>query len=378
MQKFALRLLLFLLPFAVLFIFPLFVLFASGELLPVESIIRYQEQDKPLIVGLAYSDPWGYVKMESTLRRKPEVIVIGSSRVMQFRSSFFKRSFYNASKGAATTRHFLRFLKKIPPSQSPKLMIAGLDQEFFSPGWIWTSSREIDQKPSSHDWLRIFGKSWTQVYWDFYQDKFKLHDFLNPDAGFKKIGLFAVSKSTGFMNDASYLYGEFLKSKKTLRHKQKIQESLRYIREGKDKYAYGSDVRPRSLANLKAFFKEARRRKIHLIVYLPPFSPEVYREIKKKKDRYGYMFALPEKIESLARKHDVQFFDFTDPSLVGARQSEFYDDVHDGGTVTFRIFRKMMEKDKVLRQAAAASPAQINVLKNISGVAGGYNRSFFG
>jgi hypothetical protein len=79
-RSFAAKILLYALPFVVVLLFPVAVLTISGEFAPVERVIELQTHaTKPVLFGKAYSDPTATYKLNSVLRRRPEVMALGTS-----------------------------------------------------------------------------------------------------------------------------------------------------------------------------------------------------------------------------------------------------------------------------------------------------------
>src|SRR4051812_47220692 len=111
-QRFLKKLILFSIPMLLILLLPIYIYWVSGELNTIDQIVNEQMNSSvPTITGFAYLNGAGY-KFKSILRRKPEVLVLGTSRVMQFRSDFFKnpRSFYNGGGMTVFLEHFKKAL----------------------------------------------------------------------------------------------------------------------------------------------------------------------------------------------------------------------------------------------------------------------------
>src|SRR3989344_657745 len=132
-KKFAVTGVIFSIPLLLFFASPIFFLIGSGELKSLDEIVMGQQNSKSSIIGLAYSDPLRYIKLQSVLSRKPTIIMMGSSHTSYFRSAFFKSPeiFYNASIGGSFPQDFNIFLSRIPIKNQPKIIIAGLDPSYF-------------------------------------------------------------------------------------------------------------------------------------------------------------------------------------------------------------------------------------------------------
>ena len=99
MQRFLKNLTLFLIPGMVVLIFPTIVLFWSGEFYSVDKIGKIARDHRAVIIGLAYTNYAVEYQLQETIFRKPKILALGSSRVGQFRSLFFREPdlFYNTT-----------------------------------------------------------------------------------------------------------------------------------------------------------------------------------------------------------------------------------------------------------------------------------------
>jgi hypothetical protein len=77
-----------------------------GELTPPDEIIAQQAGDTPLLCGPGSGGDNFTYKLDSVETRRPDVIVIGSSRVMQFQSGILDKD--------------PRFYRKAGPSTQPQ------------------------------------------------------------------------------------------------------------------------------------------------------------------------------------------------------------------------------------------------------------------
>ncbi len=135
MKKFIRNLTIFLLPILCLLGFNLFILTLSGELFSPDRIIACQSTDNGLI-GLAYSNPIKYIKLKITEHKKPKILLLGTSRVMQFRDFFFNNPelFYNAGGAISKIKDFNIFINTLE-TENIQIVIVGLDQYFFNKNW---------------------------------------------------------------------------------------------------------------------------------------------------------------------------------------------------------------------------------------------------
>jgi len=89
----------------------------SGEFTAADTVVARQQTDPQTLLGLAYSDSSLYVKARRLAQVHPEVLALGNSRVMQFRSGFFRPGvrFYNAGGAVSMVQDFRVYLERLAP-----------------------------------------------------------------------------------------------------------------------------------------------------------------------------------------------------------------------------------------------------------------------
>ena len=333
-------------PYLIFFIFTTYLFFSSAELASIKNVVRRQQLGKrEILLGLAYSNPIFYYKLHSVLKRKPEALVLGSSRTMQFRAQFFSDPaiFFNSGGGVDKIKHFKIFLNKIPLGQEPKLLIIGLDQNFFSEQWNASSpDYDVEDKyraPESRAHIMI--TQWTKLYKDFFNHKFSFSTLTQRDPLVDKVGFNALAQGNGFRSDGSRY--EF-----SIIHTDPA-EHLQSIFDASAEFPPGS-VDSRSLNELDLFLEEASRRGIHVIGFLPPYAPKLHGLMALFKEQLGYIFKLKSAVDPIFKKHHFMVYDFTDALVFGSSNTEFID-IHHGSEKTYlRLFIKMAGADEFLRQ----------------------------
>jgi len=100
MKPFWLKLCLFALPFVLAFVALTGILIYSGESMPLAMVVAMQQGETPVLYRPRYGNRDLTFKLMSVEARHPEVLALGSSRVLQFRSVFFNLDtsvFYNGA-----------------------------------------------------------------------------------------------------------------------------------------------------------------------------------------------------------------------------------------------------------------------------------------
>jgi len=349
--KFVKKFLFYFFPLLIFIAVPFFFLVIAGELVPIKMIIHEQkDQTKLILFGLAYLNPDKYYKMHSVLERNPTVIALGNSRVMQFRSKFFRKGvrFFNAGGAVESMTNFKHFLNMIPKGQEPKLIILGLDQRFFNSRYEADyTGYDIDSQLSNLPNYFETVRSGYLLYSDYFRKKFKLEDLFNHQRN-NQFGFNAIVKHKGFRNDGSYYEGDIIENPNSPQTRHRFDDVLRRISGGTDLFEYSSEYSRDSVAELREFLKECSLRNIHVVGFLPPFPHLVYEKMRRMGDKYAYMFQLDSVLPGVFREFDFNFLDFSDIASFGASDEETLDGFHGSEKAYLRLFIVMAQQDKNL------------------------------
>ena len=356
MKRFAVKLFIFLFPFLLLYGFPFYVLFVSGDLAPVEQVIREQKMSKALVLfGPAYSNFSPYFRLKSVLEREPDIVSLGTSRVMQFRSRFFRSgvSFYNAGGAVYRIEHFESFLEKIPSGKEPKLIFMGLDQYFFNPNWNDETPGDFEKQLSANNYnaLDILLDNWQQVYSDYFGKKYSLRSL---SAGRKNnlIGLNALANGNGTRNDGSYRDAKYIRDPFNPKNSDyQFKNVFDRIAKGDRRFEYSETISEGAIGTLERFLKKCKERGVHVVGFLPPYPHVVYEKMVSM-PQYQYLSQIAPHLKPLFARYGFDFYDFSDISWIGASDTETLDGLHGSEKAYLRAFTVMVESSSTLRHYA--------------------------
>lgn len=355
--KFFRRVSLFGLPLMLLLSFPAYVFVRSGEGMSTGAVIDAQiSGTSPVLFGAAYGNSTAHYKLRYLYDFKPTIIVLGTSRVTQFRSGFFTAGtrFLNAGGSISRIEQFREFLDKIPQSEQPDTILIGLDQNLFDPSWRGRTPIGIDELSVADSPVSIFLNSWTKIYRDYYRGKFTTIDLTGRSKEWHTIGLNARRNGNGFRNDGSYRYGYFLE------HPDAREAVLAEIHDFNNLSTTDSHLQKAqgsldeaSVQELESFLKLAAERNIRVIGFLPPYPPSVYATLFEDATNYPYIFSLHARLRPLFTTRGFSFYDFSDSAAFGSSDEEMIDLIHGSEKTYARLFLKMAEKDSILAPYAA-------------------------
>jgi hypothetical protein len=355
-RRFVWKFLLLALPFLAWLGFPVFVLWVSGELtVPLDAVVARQKNPAdPVLFGQAYSNTYKPFKLRSTQQRAPAILALGSSIVMQFRAGFFREpeTFYNAGGAVALAWEFGEFLKEIPEERSPSVILLGLDQCQFNRAWqpaLFLSRTSPYRDYREANSLRLIQDNWLPVYKAYGDGKFSMA-CLAGRPGVGTVGLRALAEGGGFRNDGSQCFG-------TIKHlgaahpacwDYRFKVTFDRVEHNGDRFEYAERISPERVALFLPFLDECRRRKIHVVAFVPPLAPSVWQRMTAKGPKYyGYISQIVPVVGPLLAERGYTLHDFSDAAALGATDAEFLDGYHCGERVNLRMQIVLARDDPV-------------------------------
>lgn len=250
----------------------------TGESYSIEKVhdIQNSSPNEVRFMRGMISQDFNLYKLSGIRRNNPEILILGSSRVMKFRKDFFKEReyvFYNGGGIFQSAYDLIEFEKRYIKEQkiSTKLIIIGLDPWWFkmdaTPKKSWLVETElIDHAldPISH----------VKAYFKILKSLVEYIPF-----GFtNNIGIYAQSDNAGFRPDGSLtLENKWILDFKN-RQKYVDRESPpiheRINRKITNRFTISSVDTLMLEAAIESIVK--LNKQVNVLVYLPPFSNECH------------------------------------------------------------------------------------------------------
>lgn len=343
MTRFVIKLLLFILPFALVYgTLGGFIVY-TGEAMPLRMVVAHQSGEAPVLYRPRYGNRDFEFKLLSVETRQPEVIALGSSRVLQFRSMFFNRrsdAFYNAGAPAWTLDEVDHFLQELDTSAAPRILILGLDHPWFNDAFV------SDPLPPSRTDLQQLTETTAAVVQDTILgeeqvDVARMLRRTEPGHGTLALGWRAIRDGHGFRNDGSEQYGDFLVAK-FLSPELERSRHMAWMQEGQEMYVRGDHVSETRLRQLEAILQRCKERGIYVIGFSPMFMPTLYDALSAG-GQHGYMQEMVTRLSAMFERYDYAYFDFSNGAWVGAQDSDFFDGWHGSEMVTLFMYLRMVE-----------------------------------
>jgi len=363
------KLALYLLPFALIFMVLTGVMVYLGEAMPLAWVVQMQRNDDRVLFRPQYGNRDPDFKRLSVILRRPAILAIGSSRILQFRAAFFNKNpdaFYNAAAPAWRLPQVTDLMYALPPDALPKVLILAIDPPWFNEDY----AGDVFPAPVSD-----FDNLWL-VDRSLIQDLLKGRDFsragFDPSAYWSRtepggsggiaLGLRAIRDGHGFRSDGSEQYGDFLIAK-WLGQAGQRESHLRMMQAGESMYVYGESVSESALAELSGLLDYAAAHDITVIGYLPSYTPTLWAEMVAG-GNHTYITALTPRLQALFDAHGFAFFDFSDGASINTRDDEFFDGWHASELSNLRLYIKMLEAQPTVLGAYSDAQALYQIVAN--------------
>lgn len=328
-------------------------LYNSGEFMSIEEIVDKQlASDQYSIVGFATSNHTDEeYKNELYTRLNPKVLVLGSSRVMQFRQDYFSVPMVNAGGVMSSVNRGRNYVYKAYSHHIPDLVILGLDY-----WWFHESEISLKEKTASTSKLgfhvsprdTILPLQWLLKKKIKLSDYFKLMNPLNIVSNdfSRGIGVDGYLNKNGFAPDGSYIYTKRIMGKEICEDKS-FGLSFERIEHGGDPlhhaysryFQYGSKINEAEFSNFVELIKMMEAKGSKVILFIPPLAPSVISKMEDYWGKYAYVNELRRKLEVAG----LSYFDFHDPKVLSSSDCEFLDGYH-GGEITYVKILQLLSK----------------------------------
>lgn len=331
------KLIIVFLPTSLLFLIIFVFSIMTNELYIFANVVDSQNGDE--LYGVAFSDHNVEYKLRNLVKRNPDIAIIGTSRVMEFRSEFFEgQSIYNAGGIVSQIGHLRPLLEHLIIEDAvPDTIIVGLDQYFFNVSW--DSVRASDANNYTYR-LRnlpviVIPNRLRMVEVIFTQPKLLMNISLLSS---NNIGLQGKYYNQGFRHDGSYYYGKYYEH--GINNDYDFVNTLNRIEYGKSRFEYGVNFNPKSLDELNLFLLLAEQNGINVVGFMPPFAPSI-NKIMVNSGNYLYINRASDAISELFAQYDFKYFDFT--SMPDTFDFNYIDGFHGDMYVYAKIANEIAE-----------------------------------
>lgn len=354
MITFIKKLIIFLIPIGLVFILPGIVVFFGREYTSIKEVVKIQKEFPEAIFGFSYSEtPFFTYKQLITKDKNPEVVTLGTSRVMQIRKEFFIKpeTFVNAGGAARSLKEAKLFIEQLPKGSNVKLIILGIDQEVLY--GEYSNIGDMNEKSLLGRVLDTTVVDSRRMYLDYLSHKYSLSKIIDEYKRTHNVGISAIINGDGFREDGSYKYS---KEEGDINLYQSVQgqvdkkvEKIKLSSESVQEY--NSKELKSNLVVINDILKLCKDKNIKIIVFMPPEHPDFYNAMINSTGLYHEMIKTgPKALGELLKSQGVIFFDLADINIFGGKKTEFVDAVHGTDVMYLRMMIYMTERDKNLNK----------------------------
>ncbi|MDR1777799.1 MAG: hypothetical protein LBR31_08250 [Desulfovibrio sp.] len=319
-----------------------FWLYKSGDV-AAERAVETQAAQKFVLFGSGVSQDFVDYKLRLYEAVKPDIAVVGSSRVMQLRGSAFRRSYVNVGGTAGNLPVLRSTLDAILHLHKPAAVILGLDFWWFMPQWNKDPFENVPPTSGSYN----YGFDSQKKPWDWLLDgKISLAEFAAPLwGGFRdtRLGIMAQQTDDGFGPDGSWYYtGEITGRRRPFDFQ--FNDTLKQVSHGIKAFFRADSGQQGPAAEhldaLSEIYCRLKARGVAVFVFIAPLSERVLAAMREREGGYPHLFGLRRAL----LERGIDALDFTDPQIIGSNDCEFVDGFHGGEVTYMRILRAMADR----------------------------------
>lgn len=286
----------------------------------------------------------------SGLGQPKEVIVLGSSRSMQLRSSLFPgKAFINNSVPHATVEDYLAIYQLYHQrNYAPTIVVLGLDP------WILNNDSGLTRWISLKEEYMAMAKSlgFSVAPSDLPEDtgESKLKELLSVSYFKESLAeLLHRREEYSQVSDSSFTTAGILSDGSAIRHSRQKSRSVEQVEvlaiafaKEKPVYALGgfAELDKRLLDTLVAFIDYLQRNAVEVIFYLPPYHPSTYRMLSESSE-YSIVLRAEECFRDIARSRGIQVVGGYNPDDSDSTQEDFFDGMHPKESSAVKAFASM-------------------------------------
>jgi hypothetical protein len=315
---------------------------AAGELTAIEQVAVIQQRDGGLYGTALHPNVYPY-KLELYAARKPEIVVIGSSRVLQFRQRQFTRPFANLGRTINYAAEAVKLVQDMLAVARPDIVLFGIDHYWLNPAYTTApdfrthdlrgGSLTPDAMMTPFRWL-LDGRVSPATYRNFLANKVPPAPNDRP-----LIGIQAIQAGAGFGPDGSWYYDHYIYGRRTAEDPE-FRDTLRRISTNSAQFRYGREIGLDRLAALKSAISLLQEAGVQVVTFIPPMAARVRSEMDARGDAYGYASSARAAIAAIGSPHA----DYLDGSTIGINDCEFIDGFHVGDVGVARLLLDLAER----------------------------------
>ncbi len=311
------------------------------------------ETDEDLLWGAAFGQSHDAYKLARARYTKPDLLIVGSSRVTQFRDVMAPGArFYNAGQVSDAFTSTFRFLTNLYQYHKPKVVILGIDPWWFDPGRQddCVVDRSVCFRQIDFDYRGLV----TAAVAEGFKPRILLatlrgkvrfeEDFLGHR---RPVGLRAATTGQGFRPDGSDQFAAVVLNESFYRrwdgygYDDGFRFHRRLIENHKGRFSYTGPLSQPVKELFRDILRFNRQNDVNTVIFLPPISKLIYEVINRSPEHRKYIARFERTVDFICRSEGIPFFNFQDIMTLELTDEHFYDGVHGDEVVYLEIMRKL-------------------------------------
>jgi hypothetical protein len=332
---------------------------------PIEKVIAAQQEaaaksgsGESLLGRANFSQQYNLSKSLMVQNRRPSILALGSSRVMEFRSFMFhphEAEFYNAGGLIQNVNDLAEFARQVRQGKrhAPRVIIIGID-----PWWVSEATDPVEKKSwlvgesdavysfSSHveaaRYLLRAGKStfpWAVAFGG--------RAPVSPAYNYPAYGITAISAGIGErFSDGSFLYTAHLQDflKHPVYRDRLAMPVLDQVKRRYFLFAPTSRVEPVRASMLVQSLVQLKQAGIEVYAYLPPFASEVRRALDESQELRVWWSEYKEQLPQRLAAEGIPCLSVASPADYGLDDTYMFDAIHPGELLDARIVEDLARR----------------------------------
>lgn len=312
-----------------------------------EEIVARQIKNNS-IYGSALNENYFSYRLEMIKQTKPDIVILGTSRVGLFRQFYFNKTMITATNGANTLSEMEIFINRMLNIHKPKVVILNLD-----PWWLLKTFPNY----SNATYQTLSGKDITEekvlnILKYLLSNKIPLstkffnQNFIpNPYTNYDSLGIRAIQQSDGSLRDGSTAYVSIIYGVGKFQDIG-FQNTLYRLKKQISPFNYGETLDQKRIQQFEKIQDILRKNGIEVIAFIAPIAPTIYDTIQKT---YKKQFYYLNEINLYAKQYHI--YNFFNPQSIDSSDCEFYDGFHGGDIAYAKILLKIAQTNNVIRDS---------------------------
>ena len=311
------------------------VLSASNELFRFEAAV---ETDSDVLWGPAFGQMTAAYKLNRTLHKQPDILVLGSSRAAQFRAEMAPGA--NLYVGGGATSSFAAmeaFLSELYREFVPKLVILSIDPWWFDPQRGTGGCESEGGTCISFSYRNLVANMFAALSdSDFLKTLVSenIHYDQDPVSRRKPLGFRAALDGEGFRPDGSYQYGKYFLDKDPyydlngFGYRNQFAHYIGQARAHKGRFGYAGPILTERLYQLRAVLALNLKNGVETVILLPPFAHALYAALMTDDKQRAFVQGVERAVANVAAEAGVEFHNFHDLATLGVSDAQTFDAIH--------------------------------------------------